>query len=293
MTSSLLPSALAYADKFSIHVFPLGPRSKVPLGRLAPNGFLSATVDPKLITDWWSKSPQANIGIACGPSGFVVIDVDPRNGGDDTLVTLIKELGPLPSTWTALTPGGGQHQYFRDQVGEYAGSLGPGVDVKFNGYVVAPPSTHPDGGEYRWDLGHHPSESPIATLPVAWLDRMTSRRLAPSLPSTGEDARFSFLGAAFEHLGWLGNLIADGKRLARCPWLAEHTDQRGDGNDSSTVLFPRAVGRTLGGFRCAHSHCAHRTYRDVLHALPSSAKTHAQQATASYAARSIWGDRIA
>ena len=294
MPENLLPAALAYASKFSIHVFPLGPRSKVPLGRLAPNGFLSATVDTGIIQNWWTKCPDANIGIACAPSGFVVIDVDPRNGGDETFAALQKELGPAPPTWTDLTPGGGQHYYYRDQVGEYAGTLGPGVDIKFNGYVLSPPSyiaTKDYQGEYRWDVGCHPSESQVAQLPNAWLDRMTSRRVAPSLPSTGEDARVSFLGAAFEHLGWLGPLIAEGKRMVRCPWLQEHSDKRGDGQDSSTVLFPRALGRSLGGFRCAHSHCAVRTYKDVLRELPSAAHEAAKRASASFRAASIWDER--
>ncbi len=289
-------SALTYAEKFSIHVFPLGARSKVPSGQLAPNGYQSATVDPGIIKNWWQRSPQANIGVACAPSGFVVLDVDPRNGGDETFGSLRKELGDLPATWTCLTPGGGQHYYFRDSVGEYAGKLGDGLDIKFNGYVIAPPSyvvTRDYEGEYRWDVGCHPSESQVAQLPVAWLDRMTSRRVAPSLPSTGEDARVSFIGAAFEHLGWLGNLIADGKRLARCPWLQEHSDGRGDGNDSSTVIFPRAVGRTLGGFRCAHGHCAMRTWKDVLRTLPPEAHAAARKNTQALQPRSIWGERTA
>lgn len=294
--TSLGDAALAYARKFSIHVFPLGPRAKVPLGPLAPNGFLSATVDGGIIRNWWIRAPQANIGVACAPSGFVVIDVDPRNGGDETIGKLIAELGALPPTWTCLTPGGGQHYYYRDQVGEYAGSLGDGVDVKFNGYVIAPPSfvvTKDYQGEYRWDVGCHPSESQVAELPAAWLDRMTSRRVAPALPSTGEDARVSYLGAAFESLGWLGNLIADGKRMARCPWIQEHSDGRGDGSDSSTVIFPRALGRTLGGFRCAHGHCAQRTWKDVMRELPPAAHEAAKKSVAALKPRSIWGEKVA
>jgi hypothetical protein len=291
---TFLSSALAYASKFSIHVFPLGQRAKVPLGRLAPNGFLSATVDAGIIRNWWTKAPDANIGIACAPSGLVVIDVDPRNGGDETFGKLQNELGPVPQTWTVLTPGVGQHYYYRDQVGEYAGTLGPGVDIKYQGYVVAPPSyivTRDYSGEYRWDVGSHPSESQVAELPNAWLARMTSRRVAPSLPSSGEDARASFLGAAFEHMGWLGPLIADGKRMVRCPWLEEHTDKRGDSRDSSTVIFPRAVGRTMGGFRCAHAHCANRTYKDVLRFFPSNVHYAAKRVTQELQPRSIWGDK--
>jgi hypothetical protein len=59
---------------------------KHPIGHLVPNGALDATTDPKTIKRWWSLWPDANIGIRL--TGLVVIDDDPRNGGDHTLVDL-------------------------------------------------------------------------------------------------------------------------------------------------------------------------------------------------------------
>jgi Bifunctional DNA primase/polymerase, N-terminal len=274
---SLLSASLAYASRLSLHVFPLYPRSKEPNGRLVHNGFLNATTDRGIIENWWRRDMSANIGVACAPSGVVVIDVDPRNGGDDTLPALEKELGSLPVTWTCLTPSGGQHRYFRDSVGHYVGTLGDGIDIKFHGYVVAPPSIHPDGGTYAWDLGSHPLDVDMAHLPDAWLDRMTQRRRT-SLSPTSTDARESLLGAAFELLNALGDPMHDGRRMVRCPWLNEHSDGRGDGKDSSTVLFPRAKGRVMGGFRCAHSHCSHRGWRDVLRDIPPRIRLEASAA---------------
>lgn len=286
---TLLAAALAYAQKFSIHVFPLAPHSKVPHGRLAPTGFKSATVDLARIKRWWSESPESGVGIACALSGFVVIDVDPRNGGDDTLGALERDLGPLPRTWTSLTGGGGQQFFFRDTVGDYAATLGEGIDLKFNGYVVAPPSTHPNGATYRWDAGGHPSDTEVAALPGPWLDRATKRaQSTPGLDTSGEDAAKSFLGAAFAHLGWLGDSLPEGKRMVRCPWQSEHTDGRGDGKDSSTVIFPRALGRTMGGFRCAHSHCAARTWKDVMAALPHDAQSAGHRLAQTLGRPSIW-----
>ena len=59
---------------------------------------------------WWKESPNANIGIATGSeAGILVFDIDPRNGGKETLARLKKELGPLPDTVTVLTGGGGRH----------------------------------------------------------------------------------------------------------------------------------------------------------------------------------------
>lgn len=285
-----LAAALVYAEKHSAHVFPLAPRSKVPLSRLVPNGFLGASVDPETIARWWRQVPDANIGIACAPSGFVVVDVDPRNGGDETFGALQRELGPMPPTWTDLTPGNGQHYYLRDCVGEYVASLGPGVDVKYRGYVVAPPSVHPSGGIYQWDVGAHPSESEVATIPDGWLARMTVRARRQAMPSSGDDARNSFLGAAFEHQGHLGDALVDGKRMVRCPWFETHSDQRGDGKDSSTIIFPRAQGKSFGGFHCSHSHCAHRSWKDVIATFTPDARSSGAKAADKYAPISIWED---
>ena len=179
--SALAPlgrSALAYAGHLRLHVLPLLPRKKEPDGRLVPHGFRDATTARGAISAWWTVAPQANVGIACAPSGVVVIDVDPRNGGDESLAALEREIGSLPRTWTVLTPSGGAHYYLRHQGSTVAGTLGPGLDVKHQGYVVAPPSVHPNGGVYAWDLGAHPLESAIAPIPVAWLARLTRDRVA-------------------------------------------------------------------------------------------------------------------
>jgi hypothetical protein len=278
MTLSLLGrAAAAYASRFGLHVFPLVPGRKEPDGRLCPQGYLNATDDVMRGRRWWECAPRANIGIAANASGVVIIDVDPRNDGDATLRRLERELGALPSTWVCLTGGGGLHIYFRDAVGAYVGSLGDGIEVKHRGYGILPPSIHPSGAAYRWDVAQHPTETPIAELPVTWLARMTERRRGHALPSSGVDARESWLGAAFEALGWLGDAKPDGRRMVRCPWVHEHTDERGAGRDTSAVIFPRAEGHTLGGFRCAHAHCAARTWRDVIGVLPSSARWHADR----------------
>jgi hypothetical protein len=291
MLSVLGRAAAAYASRFGLHVFPLLPGRKEPDGRLCPQGYLNATSDAVRGRRWWQRAPRANIGIAANASGVVILDVDPRHDGDATLRRLERELGALPSTWVCLTGGGGLHLYFRDAVGAsfssgaallracgaYVGALGDGLEVKYRGYGILPPSIHPSGTAYRWDVAQHPTETPIAELPVAWLARMTERRRGHALPSSGVDARESWLGAAFEVLGWLGDAMPDGRRMVRCPWVHEHTDERGAGQDTSAVIFPRAEGRTLGGFRCAHAHCAARTWRDVVAVLPSSARWHADR----------------
>jgi hypothetical protein len=93
-------------------VFPLAPKSKVPLiaKRFGGRGCHDATREPAQVTKWWAECPHANIGIATGaPSGFFVLDVDPRHDGDKTLSALIQQHGPLPDTIVSLTGGGGRH----------------------------------------------------------------------------------------------------------------------------------------------------------------------------------------
>ena len=273
-------AALAYVTRFGWRVLPTLPRRKEPHGRFVRHGFQDATSDPEQVRRWWTADAHAGVAIACASSGLVVLDVDPRNGGDDTFGRLQGELGKLPVTPTCLTGAGGMHLYFRDTVGAYVGSAGQGVDIKSEGYVVAPPSVHPNGATYRWDVAAHPLETAIAHLPDAWLRHLTTapQSRGPALPSSGLDAADSWLGHAFAAAGWLGDVLLDGKRMVRCPWAQEHSDGRGAGSDSSTVLFPRAEGRTLGAFRCAHAHCEGRGWREVVDVLPQEAKWKADEA---------------
>ncbi len=114
---------------------------------LNSNGVHGASRDEAAIREWWGRWPWANIGIATGrASGLVVVDVDPRNGGMDSLPAL-----RLPDTMTAQTGGGGYHFYFRAN-GQVLPKrrLRPGVDLQGEGaYVVAPPSAHVQG-VYAW-----------------------------------------------------------------------------------------------------------------------------------------------
>jgi hypothetical protein len=125
---------------------------KHPMARLAPRGCLDATSDLGAAEHLWRCAPEANIGIATG-DGLVVVDVDPRHGGEETLAALIEEHGPLPQTWRVATGGGGVHFYFTSSVNvpNSTGRVGPGIDVRGRGgFVIAPPSNHASGGSYRW-----------------------------------------------------------------------------------------------------------------------------------------------
>ncbi len=162
-TASTLEFALAYASA-SWHVFPLQPRGKKPL---VPGGFKAASVDSEQISAWWTKWPDANIGIATGAvSGLVVIDLD-GNEGNNAFRALMAERGGLPRASMVRT-GKGAHLYFAlpSGSGEVKCSAGGGLDVRADGgYVVAPQSIHPSGRAYEWQPGG-PEELPVAP---AWL----------------------------------------------------------------------------------------------------------------------------
>lgn len=188
MTNDLLSAALGYAAR-GWHVFPCAPKRKVPI---TPHGLKDASADGAQIHEWWRTWAQANIGIACAPSGLIVLDSDPRHGGDVSLRALFAELGSETfRTVSALTGGGGSHMYFRADgldISDSAGVLGPGLDTKRNGYVVAPPSVHPRGGVYTWAEGYAPEDLELAPFPAALLERLASARRAPWAASLPADA---------------------------------------------------------------------------------------------------------
>lgn len=111
-----------------------------------PNWTKAATLDPATIRRWYAKHPDSNIGLM-PPDGCVVVDVDPRNGGDKSL-----ELLDFPrETPTQRSGGGGAHYVLRvddvDALPKY-----PGIDYIKPGknQFVAEPSVHVSGQRYEW-----------------------------------------------------------------------------------------------------------------------------------------------
>jgi hypothetical protein len=132
------------------------------------HGHDDATTDIKKIKLW--KWETANIGIATGGvSNLLVMDIDSRNGGNETFDRLQAELGELPPCPVVATGGGGRHLYLR-----YPGvPLGdqksaPGINIKTDGgLVVAPPSKHFSGSVYKWEVS--PRKVPPPEMPAKWL----------------------------------------------------------------------------------------------------------------------------
>ncbi|WP_245541556.1 bifunctional DNA primase/polymerase [Smaragdicoccus niigatensis] len=128
------------------------------------NGFHDASADLEVVTTWWTGNPDANIGIR-PPEGVIVLDVDPRNGGNAA------DLGQLTDTLMAKTGGGGAHIWYH-HAGPAVGRVGgcKGIDIKKRGgYVVVPPSIHPSGDRYEWMPG---PDTEIAELPAHLVERV-------------------------------------------------------------------------------------------------------------------------
>lgn len=192
---SPLDAALRYAKRgwrvLPVHAFgagrgcscerPCGSPGKHPL---LSRGVRDAETAVPAIRRWWAQWPWANVAIATGAgSGLVVIDLDPRHGGDAGLLELVAKHGALPETLTVQTGSGGRHWYLAHPGGHVGNRahVFPGIDVRGDGgYVLAPPSGHVSGGRYRW-LG----PAPLATAP-SWL--VTAAPIAcPPPPLLPED----------------------------------------------------------------------------------------------------------
>ncbi|MEU6611201.1 bifunctional DNA primase/polymerase [Streptomyces shenzhenensis] len=218
--SALLSAALKAAER-GWHVFPLRPGSKRPAlhgekscPRTGPcaNGHRKweqrATTDPDRIRVTWTCAPY-NVGIATGPSGLLVVDLDtPEHKGSSdapdgaaTFAALCERAGhTVPTTYRTRTASGGQHLYFTAPRGvrlaNTAGTVGELIDTRaWGGYVVAAGSITP-AGPYEALCGPE-----AASLPV-WLQTVLQPApkpsQAPSVAITGQSRRYADVALASE-----------------------------------------------------------------------------------------------
>jgi hypothetical protein len=185
MLAIFLEGALSLV-RYGWSVFPLMPRRKIPFSNRAhgvtdgEGGVHLATTDEATIRAWWTRWPEANVGMATG-RGIVVLDEDnrPDKGkmGSDSVAELEQQHGKLSPTVTVLSGSRvSVHRYFAcDRALPNRTNLGPhgGIDFKADGgYVVAPPSIHPETGRpYQWELTSGPEDLAPAPLPE-WVVRL-------------------------------------------------------------------------------------------------------------------------
>jgi hypothetical protein len=200
MGGLMLDAALGYAAQglavFPLHTWAAGACSCGQEGCKSPGkhprtprGCLDASTDAAQVRRWWSRWPDAAIGIATGaPSGgLIVLDVDlsPPRGGISGPRAL-EALPLLPLTRSTTTGSGGRHFWLRQPEGVelrnaarvlvpwQEGRMVPsGLDIRATGgYVVAPPAPHHSGGVYRHDGA---PDTPVAEVPE-WLLELLQRR---------------------------------------------------------------------------------------------------------------------
>lgn len=185
-------------------VFPLAPRSKVPLKD--SRGFKDATTDPAKLELLW-REPDCNVGIATGrASNLFVVDIDVKDGkhGRESARQLA-----LPPTFTVRTASGGFHAYFDLPPGVACASgqaMLPGIDWRCDGGYVVAPGSMTDAGTYL--IVRH---DPIAPLPASVLARARDAEKAYTirndehgnmvLPEGSRDSDLYRIGCAVRNFG--------------------------------------------------------------------------------------------
>lgn len=148
--------------------------------------------EPREIHDYAARG--YNLGFRMGPTDLI-IDVDPRNGGNDGLAALLAdfqkhnpEIDELEDIYpTVRTGGGGWHFYAQVPYGfksrnTLPAKYGDGVEFKGLGrQVIIPGSTHPSGNKYYFD-DLSPFDAPAQPLPE-WLMMQLTREPSTVSPS--------------------------------------------------------------------------------------------------------------
>lgn len=218
--------------------------------------------DPEQIRTWWARWPDANVGIVTGTiSGWCVLDVDPRNGGFETLADLDARGAVMPEGNPLVETGSlGLHHYFRlDQPLTKAAPF-VGIELQADGaLVVAPPSLHRSGRRYRWLRGLDAG----ATSAPAWVRwavaQVTGAQAPPAAPLPDAHAD-DVLGALRRSGLYLARHRRQGLHRIRCPWEAVHSNA----DPEAVVLEPGASSAPGWGFQCLHAHCLNRSIGDLL-----------------------------
>jgi Protein of unknown function (DUF3631)/Bifunctional DNA primase/polymerase, N-terminal/Primase C terminal 1 (PriCT-1) len=165
-------------------LFPVEARGKRPLITEWP---VKATSDPEALRTWMNQYPACNWGLACGvESGVFVLDLDGA-GGEAAVRELIERHGDDWTKTLSVKTARGMHSYFkypeRAAIRNSTSKLAPGLDVRGEvGYVLVPPSVHPNGAMYQW--AGTGEDAPIMPAP-AWLLEMLT---APAQPMSATPA---------------------------------------------------------------------------------------------------------
>lgn len=186
MTAGAASPCLAAALRCAAKGWPVLPLAgKLPT---VAHGCKDASTDPGVVERWWTRDPSANLGIATGTqAGVWVLDLDlhdPAASGIVSIQALEEVHGRVPGTLTVRTGTGGLHLYWRmpqDRRVRNRAKIRPGIDARGDGgYVVAPPSIHPD--THTAYVVPEAGRLPVADAPL-WLLDLVAPLAAPRNPA--------------------------------------------------------------------------------------------------------------
>jgi len=171
---------------------PAGQKQPVPKGWTGRDGAYPSFPD---VQAWTEDRAASNIALRLPPN-IVGVDVDHYDAkpGGTILAALETQLGALPPTWrtTSRDDGISGIRLYRIPEGlRWPGILGPGIEtIRYDHrYAVTWPSTHPNGGTYRWitpqgatALEQVPHADDLPDLPTSWVEHFTRGELATDQP---------------------------------------------------------------------------------------------------------------
>ncbi len=167
---------------------------------------------------WWDRFPLAGIGIVTGKvSGIVVVDFD-----SDDAIKYAEDNGLLDTV--LVKTGRGYHAYFlypnNITIKNSVKLMGMKIDIRADGgYVVAPPTEHPNGHIYQWVKGKGLNERPLQKLPeIFYKQRCSNNNGNPNIrPQLRELYRVVNEGKRNSSLARIvGSLCSDGLSLQEC-----------------------------------------------------------------------------
>lgn len=213
--SAALAHAAADRKVIPFHLVPHKTPGKDPIKKPCITDWQArATTDPATIRRWWDKWPDAMPGLPTGRgNGFVVIDVDLKNGKDGFAALRAMSLDPETlSPVIGESPTGGQHLFFRWQEGMGNSNTGlpEGLDVRGEGGYVAAPGAVNGRGAYRLLQGS--LDDPLPDLPDAL--HPARRRPSGDTPASPTGLPFHVITSALAALPNDGNAYA-----SRDAWL--------------------------------------------------------------------------
>ena len=228
---------IGYQRRDGTLVSPCNSPGKAPLERNYPRFARERPIEADVLRMFHSH--QGNIG-GVVPEGRIVIDIDPRSGGLESVASFTGSHGTFRATPTAITGGGGFHSYFLlppdvnvPSGGSLAASGYPGMEWKAAGsQVVLPPSVHQSSKPYRWEPGLALGELPLALIPEFLLqlilEQIDDASGRPSHLADSRSVKYSVQPqAAQEHFSALWHKVGldvepgSGDQFFSCPFHQE------------------------------------------------------------------------